>query len=265
MATQPDTPFVTGETFEQLLADAIWVTPQGGTRKTLAQALAAAAGGTVTQVVVADGPFLAGATITTAGTVASSVNPTAHGILIGQGVSAVSATAALTSGQILVGQGATSDPLPRTVSGDLTADNTGAFALIESGVTAGTYGSASNVAQLDIDATGRVLSAVNVPLGIGTKLVATLSANGAIGVLPAGAMLIGATMLNAGTVAINASIGTTSGGNDVVDITAVPTLDIQPIPPNALLLSAFTANQTIYAGSSAWGGGTLTFTAWFMQ
>jgi hypothetical protein len=52
---------------------------------------------------------------------------TAHGVLIGEGTSAVAATAAGTAGQLLVGQDASSDPSFRTMSGDATLAASGAI------------------------------------------------------------------------------------------------------------------------------------------
>jgi hypothetical protein len=53
---------------------------------------------------------------------------TAHGILLGEGTSNVSVTAAMTDGQILVGQ-SSADPLPKTMSGDATLGASGALTL----------------------------------------------------------------------------------------------------------------------------------------
>ncbi len=164
MTQVADTPFITGETFEQLQARDIRVTPTGGTQTTLANALAAA-GGTVTRVSAQGGPFLADTTIISAGTIDNSVaSLTAHGLLVGHGTAAVSATAALLSGQIIVGQGASADPLPRTLSGDATLDNTGALGLIATGVTAGTYGDATHVARIQVDGAGRALTVTQVAI-----------------------------------------------------------------------------------------------------
>jgi hypothetical protein len=199
MADAEDTLFLVGPTFEQLDPKDILVTPTGQTQTTLAQALADA-GGTVVEVDIAGGPFLTAGTITTTGTVlSSSASLTAHGVLIGQGVSAVAATAALGNAQLLVGQTA-ANPSPRTVSGDVTMDNTGAFALIESGVTAGTYGDGSHVSRVQIDAAGRVLAASSVAIN-GTITPQSLdgilfadqfaSINAAIAALPStGGMII---------------------------------------------------------------------------
>jgi hypothetical protein len=52
---------------------------------------------------------------------------TAHGILLGEGTAAQGATAAMTGGQLLIGQGATSDPTPQTISGDATLSAAGAL------------------------------------------------------------------------------------------------------------------------------------------
>lgn len=51
-------------------------------------------------------------------------SPTNHGILLGQGASAIVATAAMTDGQLLIGQSA-ADPLPKTLSQDCTLAATG--------------------------------------------------------------------------------------------------------------------------------------------
>lgn len=50
---------------------------------------------------------------------------TTHGILLGQGTSAFAVTAAMTNGQLLVGQ-TSADPLPKTISGDATVAASGA-------------------------------------------------------------------------------------------------------------------------------------------
>lgn len=50
---------------------------------------------------------------------------TAHGIILGEGTSAFAVTAAMTNGQLLVGQTG-ADPLPKTVSGDVTVAASGA-------------------------------------------------------------------------------------------------------------------------------------------
>jgi hypothetical protein len=72
--------------------------------------------------------------------------------------------AALTAGQILVGQSA-SDPLPKTVSGDATLAASGALTFASTGVSPGTYGDHVNIPVVTIDAKGRVTSAATTPIG----------------------------------------------------------------------------------------------------
>jgi hypothetical protein len=268
----PDTPFVTGETFEQLLPADIYVTPEGGVQTTLALALRAAAGGTVTEVTVQTGPFLAGAVITQTGTVASSATPTAHGIVIGAGPSPVNSTAAMGSGQILVGQGVTLDPTPQTVGGDLTMNNVGNFGLINSGVTAGTYGNTGSVGVFDVDATGRILSASNVAISplLTDKLTGTFTANGSFSVqLPALAQIVAAQFVEVGSAMVPISLGTTSGGADVMDSTILNpgavASDVLPVPANSLLTLAYVAAKTLWVNSISWGGATVAATVWFIQ
>jgi hypothetical protein len=268
----PDTLFVTGETFEQLPAADIYVTPTGSTQTTLALALRAAAGGTVTEVVVETGPFLAGAVITQTGTVISSGNPTAHGIVIGAGPSPVNSTAAMGSGQILVGQGATLDPTPQTVGGDATMDNLGNFGLINSGVLAGTYGNTGSVGVFDVDATGRILSASNVAISplLLDKLTGTFTANGTFSVqLPALAFIDDVQFVETGSAMVPISLGTTSGGADIMDSTILNpgalSSDVLPVPNSALLNLSFVSAKSIWVNSVSWGGATVVATMWFKQ
>lgn len=266
MAAVPDTPFVTGETFEQQLANAIWVTPTNGTRMLLSDALAAASGGTVTRVVSAAGPFLSNTTITASGTLSSSsASLTAHGILIAQGVSAVAASAALSSGQLLVGQGG-ADPLPKTMAGDATLNNLGQLGLVVSGVTAGTYGDATHVGQFQVDARGIVLSATAVAIAplLVNKLTGTFAADGSIAAqIPALANILGASFQNTTTIAVVVGMGTTSGATDIMDATTIAASDVTPVPAASLLKLAWSANQTIFVDSLAWGGASVNATLWY--
>lgn len=66
------------------------------------------------------------------GTGATSL--TAHGILLGEGTSAITPTAAMTDGQLLVGQ-SSADPLPKTMSGDATLSAAGALTIANNAVT----------------------------------------------------------------------------------------------------------------------------------
>lgn len=59
---------------------------------------------------------------------------TAHGILIGEGAAPLQATAAMTNGQLLIGQTG-ADPLPKTMSGDATLAASGAITISATGGT----------------------------------------------------------------------------------------------------------------------------------
>jgi hypothetical protein len=59
----------------------------------------------------------------------------AHGFLIGNGTSAVTVSAVPTAGQLMVGQGASSDPLPKTVAGDITLSSSGTATIANNAVT----------------------------------------------------------------------------------------------------------------------------------
>ena len=75
---------------------------------------------------------LATVTVAKGGTGATSL--TAHGVLLGEGTGAVAATAAMTDGQLLVGQ-SSADPLPKTLSGDATLSAAGALTVANSAIT----------------------------------------------------------------------------------------------------------------------------------
>lgn len=92
-------------------------------------------GGSVTSVIAQGGPFLANGTITNAGTIVnSSASLAAHGVLIGEGTSAVVATAAMTNGQLLIGATG-ADPAPQTVSGDATINAGGTITVTKASGT----------------------------------------------------------------------------------------------------------------------------------
>ena len=90
---------------------------------------------------------------------------TGNGVLYGG--SSLQSTAAGTDGQILVGA-TSSAPIFRTVSGDAQITNLGALTLNTTGVTANTYGSATSVAQIAVDAKGRITSASSVAINLST-------------------------------------------------------------------------------------------------
>lgn len=88
-------------------------------------------GGT-TGLTTSGGPITTSGTITIAGTLivanggTGHTSFTSHGVLLGNGSSGLNVTAAMTDGQLLVGQ-TSADPLPKTMSGDATMAASGAL------------------------------------------------------------------------------------------------------------------------------------------
>ena len=111
-------------------------------------------------VVDAKGRVTSGTNIGTLGTFASFASLVAAGIVTG-----TTTTGTLTTARTLVGAG---DVL------GTSATNTFTGALSTTGVAAGTYGAATSVSQLVVDAKGRVTSGTSVPIAIsGTTVTGT--------------------------------------------------------------------------------------------
>lgn len=240
MTDAPDSLFITGPNFEQEDPQTILVTPQGRPQTTLAQALADASG-TVSEVVINAPEFLTSGTITSLGSITSAVSLTNRGLVLGGGPGQpIRATGTLGNAQLLVGQ--SGDPAARSVSGDVTMDNTGAFGLVASGVTAGAYGDSTHTGQFTVDSRGRLLAAASVAI--------TAGSGGSVTSVVAGAGLAGGTITNSGTV----SLGTIAAGDllgNSGSVAAVPTG------------VAIGANLTLSAGtlSASGGGGGVTLSA----
>lgn len=92
------------------------------------------------------------------------VTLTAHGVLLGEGTTPIVATAAMTDGQLLIGQTA-ADPLPMTISGDLVVTPAGVFTIQPTVVT---YAKIQNVS-----ATSRFLGRISAGPGSTEELTGT--------------------------------------------------------------------------------------------
>lgn len=154
--------------------------------------------------------------VSVGGTGATSL--TSHGVLIGQGTSAVAATSAGTAGHVLTSNGASADPTFQPaasgglnqLTGDVTAgpgSGSQTATLATSGVSAATYGDATHVAQVTFDAKGRATAASNV--AIATALESYVAESSAALTLttswqtPTGGSI---TVANAGTYLITISV-----------------------------------------------------------
>jgi hypothetical protein len=153
-----------------------------------------AGSGTGTVTSIAAGTGLTGGTITTSGTIALSTpvsvanggtgaaTLTAHGVLVGEGTSAIVATAVGTSGQLFIGQGASADPSFNTMSGDATITNAGVLTIANSAVTtakinaaAVTYAKVQNVGAHALlgNPTGSGAAPSEITLGTGLAFSGT--------------------------------------------------------------------------------------------
>jgi hypothetical protein len=86
-----------------------------------------------------------------------------HGVLLGQGTSAFHATAVGTNGQMLLGQSA-ADPAWETMSGDATLAAGGAITLATVNTNTGSWGDATHVSQITINAKGLITAAASVAI-----------------------------------------------------------------------------------------------------
>jgi fibronectin-binding autotransporter adhesin len=86
-----------------------------------------------------------------------------NGLLFGNGTGAVQTTTAGTSGQLVLAN-ATGIPTFTTLTGDASLTSAGVLTLGASGVTAATYGSATQVPVLSVDSKGRVTGVSNTTI-----------------------------------------------------------------------------------------------------
>ncbi len=135
-------------------------------------------GGT-TGLTLTGGPITTTGTLTLGGTLivanggTGAATFTNHGVLLGQGASAFAVTAAMTDGQLLVGQ-TTADPLPKTLSGDATLAASGAITIANSAVTLAKIANAvANSKLLGSGDAGSGAAYVELSLGSGLAMTGT--------------------------------------------------------------------------------------------
>lgn len=149
-----------------------------------------------------------------------------HGVLIGNGTGAVSVSAAMTNGQVLIGQTG-ADPLPKTIAADATLAASGNLTLATVNGNVGTFGNSTNVAQVTVNAKGLITTVVNVPISA-TGNVSGSGNSGALTVWTgtntvANGNLAGDITTSGNTTAtlatVNGNVGTFGNGTTVAQVT----------------------------------------------
>jgi hypothetical protein len=103
------------------------------------------------------------------------------------------------------------------------------------------------------------------PAGSGAiKLTGVFTANGTLGTIPANAQILAAQFIETAGHAVSVSLGTTSGGAQILSAFTVGANAIVPIPDSSLLLQAWIANQSIFVASGAWGLASITASVWYL-
>lgn len=97
-----------------------------------------------------------------------------------------------------------------------------------------------------------------------TKVQTTFTADGQIATIPASAMIIAMTLQETAGHNVTVTLGTTSGGSQLLGSTVVNASSILPIPAAALLLQAWVANQNIFIHSAAWSSAQIIATVWYL-
>jgi hypothetical protein len=98
-----------------------------------------------------------------------------------------------------------------------------------------------------------------------SRISGIFTANGTLGTIPADAMIIAVTLEETAGHAVSISLGTASGGAQVLTAAPVGANGIVPVPAESLLLQAFTASQSIFVASGSWGSASVTVTLWYVS
>ena len=92
---------------------------------------------------------------------------------------------------------------------------------------------------------------------------AGVTANSAIGTIPAGSMVVGITLTETAGHAVTVSIGSTPGAADLVLPFLIAANGIVSISPLSMAKAAWTAAQGLNVASTAWGGASLNAKVWY--
>lgn len=119
---------------------------------------------------------------------------------------------------------------------------------------------AGNILVTPLGGSQTTLAAALAGTGGNPKLaVVAATANETLGTLPAGAYLMFALFRETTGNEVSVSIGTTTGGSDVMEAVAVPGNGTLSATTNAFSKVWFSAvaTQTLYLASASWGGASI--------
>ena len=157
--------------------------------------------GTVTSIAGTgtQGVTISGSPITTSGTLSI-------------GLGAITPTSVLASGTVGGSNlsGTNTGDQTITLTGDITGSGTGSFVttLSNTAVTAGTYGSTTQVPVIVVDAKGRITSVTTASISGGSGSVTSVSGSGGA----TGLTLTGGPITNSGTLTLGGTLAITAGG-----------------------------------------------------
>ena len=112
---------------------------------------------------------------------------------------------------------------------------------------------------------GTLISTATTSTQTTTKISASFTADGQIGTIPASAMIVALTLQETAGHSVSVTLGTSSGGSQILTATTVGSSAIVPVPAASLLLQAWTANQNIFIHSAAWGSANVTVNVWYLS
>lgn len=100
---------------------------------------------------------------------------------------------------------------------------------------------------------------------VGSVSISAATANGSSLTVPANAVIIMALLTETAGHAVAASLGTTTGGADILAAVQVGASSLVPLPALSLLQAAFNTNQAIFVSSSAWNSASLNLKVWYVE
>lgn len=97
-----------------------------------------------------------------------------------------------------------------------------------------------------------------------SKITGTFTADGSFSTqIPAGSQIVAVQFLETAGFTVSVSLGTASGGAQILAAVSVTANDILPVPDSNLLLLTWKTAQTVFIHSASWGGASINATIWY--